>query len=342
MGTISNCLPEVKCARHRDKPEQASSDPASCVYPSLCFIIALLLTTWQLPLGVVSFNIKSCEGCMQRNARLSGLLHPSQQVLGSLGRQQVTGGKSTRKNRPKIKNHLNICLNNDRWFPDSCRTEEGRKRRAFFEKNRVNGFSKERQRGGKKWGGGQNLTRRPPTKNSFQPPHLGTFPPLPYPIFLSKSLRNSLNFPQLTSSETIFGGSRKAVSDGPSSRGFPFRYVLPPPLALPSFFLGGWGVSGFWVCLWASRKSTHTSGDVRPRQATEISAISEEFLHWIFSSFSSAKLNFPPFQEGNVENMAPFPGRDMCIKSCHVSGCHGFSAMYDTVTVAAVSVTTES
>ena len=23
----------MKCARHRDKPEQVSSDPASCVYP---------------------------------------------------------------------------------------------------------------------------------------------------------------------------------------------------------------------------------------------------------------------------------------------------------------------
>ena len=35
MGTISNRLPKVKCARHRDKPKQASSVPASCVYPTL-------------------------------------------------------------------------------------------------------------------------------------------------------------------------------------------------------------------------------------------------------------------------------------------------------------------
>ena len=34
VGTISNRFPMVKCARHRDKPEQASSDPASCVYPT--------------------------------------------------------------------------------------------------------------------------------------------------------------------------------------------------------------------------------------------------------------------------------------------------------------------
>ena len=40
----------------------------------------------------------------------------------------------------------------------------------------------------------------------------------------------------MTSSESIFGGSRKMVSDGPSSRGFAFRYVFPPPLALPSRF----------------------------------------------------------------------------------------------------------
>ena len=85
--------------------------------------------------------------------------------------------------------------------------------------------------GGAKKRGGQNLTRRPPTKNSFQPPSPRYVLPPPYPISLSKSLRNSQNFPQLTSSETIFGGSRKAVSDGPSSRGFAFRYVLPPPFS---------------------------------------------------------------------------------------------------------------
>ena len=87
-------------------------------------------------------------------------------------------------------------------------------------------------------GGGQN-----PTQNSFQtppPPHLATFslPPLfPPPIpFLLLSTLESQNFPHVPSSETIFGGSAKMVSKGPSSRGFAFRYVLPPPpppLAVP-------------------------------------------------------------------------------------------------------------
>ena len=88
--------------------------------------------------------------------------------------------------------------------------------------------------GGAKKRGGQNLTRRPPHEKQFPIPLTSVRFAPPYPIPLSKSLRNSQNFPQLTSSETIFGGSRKAVSDGPSSRGFAFWYVLPPPpLALP-------------------------------------------------------------------------------------------------------------
>ena len=78
--------------------------------------------------------------------------------------------------------------------------------------------TRERQREGHKRGWAK-LTRRPPTGNGFRPPHLGTFCPL----------RDSQNFPQLTSSETAFGGSQKVVSDAPSSRGFAFRYVLPPP-----------------------------------------------------------------------------------------------------------------
>ena len=51
-------------------------------------------------------------------------------------------------------------------------------------------------------------------------------------ISLIEALANAQNFPRLTT----FGGSRKTVSDGPSSRGFAFRYVSrPPPLALPSY-----------------------------------------------------------------------------------------------------------
>ena len=86
-------------------------------------------------------------------------------------------------------------------------------------------------KGGAKRRGGQNLTRRPPVENSFRPPLTSVRFAPPYPISLSKSLRSAQNFPQLTSSETIFGGSRKAASDGPSSRGFAFRYVLPPPFS---------------------------------------------------------------------------------------------------------------
>ena len=52
--------------------------------------------------------------------------------------------------------------------------------------------------------------------------------PPPKSISLSKSPRNSQNFPQPTSSEMAFGGSRKAVSDGPSSRGFAFGTFCPP------------------------------------------------------------------------------------------------------------------
>ena len=96
--------------------------------------------------------------------------------------------------------------------------------------------SRERQRGGQKSGGGAKPHEETPHEKQFPTPLTSVRFAPPYPISLSKSLRNSQNFPQLTSSETIFGGSRKAVSDGPSSRGFAFRYVLPPPLALPSNF----------------------------------------------------------------------------------------------------------
>ena len=93
--------------------------------------------------------------------------------------------------------------------------------------------------GTKKEGGGKTSRGDPPRKTVSDPPHLSTFcPPSPHGISLSKSLRRAQNFPQLTTSETAFGGSQKIVSDGPSSRGFAFRYVLPPPpppppLALP-------------------------------------------------------------------------------------------------------------
>ena len=87
-------------------------------------------------------------------------------------------------------------------------------------------LTRERQRGGQKRGGGGKTSRGDPpqfptplTSVRFAPP------PPPHAISLSKSHRNFQNFPQLTSSETVFGGSQKIVSDGPSSRGFAFRYV---------------------------------------------------------------------------------------------------------------------
>ena len=60
--------------------------------------------------------------------------------------------------------------------------------------------------------------------------HFRLIPP-PYPISLIKSLRDPQNFRQVTSSETIFGGSQKMVFDGPSSRGFAFL-TNPKPLAI--------------------------------------------------------------------------------------------------------------
>ena len=95
-------------------------------------------------------------------------------------------------------------------------------------------FQRPRKRGGggAKKRGGQNQTRRPPTQNSFRPPHLGTFCPLPHSISLSKSLRNSQNFPQLTSSETAFGGSRKSGFRRAILARFCFSVRSPPPLAM--------------------------------------------------------------------------------------------------------------
>ena len=74
-------------------------------------------------------------------------------------------------------------------------------------------------------GGGKKATGGGGAKPHEENPHGKQFPtPL-------TSVR--LHFPQVTS-EIIFGGSPKMVSKGPSSRGFAFRYVLPPPrLAVP-------------------------------------------------------------------------------------------------------------
>ena len=96
-----------------------------------------------------------------------------------------------------------------------------------------------KKRGGGKKSGGAKPHEETPTENGFRPPlpSVRLPPPPPYSISLSKSLRNSQNFPQLIS-EKPFGGSQKAVSDAPSSRGFAFRYVLPPPPLDQSRFWG--------------------------------------------------------------------------------------------------------
>ena len=74
----------------------------------------------------------------------------------------------------------------------------------------------------------------PVTSVRFAPPSP------PNPISLSKSLVNSQNLPQLTTSETAFGGSRKMVSDEPREVLLFGTFCPPPhPLALPrigSFF----------------------------------------------------------------------------------------------------------
>ena len=96
--------------------------------------------------------------------------------------------------------------------------------------------SRERQRGGQKRGGGKTSRGEPPHGKRFPTPLTSVrfAPPPPLmPSLLGSPLEISRIFPQLTTSETVFGGSQKIVSDGPSSRGFAFRYVLPPPLALP-------------------------------------------------------------------------------------------------------------
>ena len=87
-------------------------------------------------------------------------------------------------------------------------------------------------------GGGQNLTRRTPTENSFDPPSPRYVPP-PHVISLIKSLTNTQNFPQVTPSKTVVGGSPNMVSDGPFLRGFaPARCFAPHP---PSSTFGHFG-----------------------------------------------------------------------------------------------------
>ena len=110
----------------------------------------------------------------------------------------------------------------------------------------ISGGTRERQRGGgqKSPGGGQNLTRRPPTENSFPTPLTSVrFTPL-YPV----SLMIPQNFPQVTSSETIFGGSQKWFVRGHHREVLLFGTFCPPPLALP----GGTDSDAYCQTIWCS------------------------------------------------------------------------------------------
>ena len=89
--------------------------------------------------------------------------------------------------------------------------------------------------GGQKRGGGQNLTRRPPTENSFRPPSPRYVLPPPYSISLSKSLRNCPEFP----SADLLRNSFRRVSKNGFRRAILARFCFsvrfaPTPLALPS------------------------------------------------------------------------------------------------------------
>ena len=79
--------------------------------------------------------------------------------------------------------------------------------------------------------------------------------------------KNSQNFPQLTTSETAFRGPRKMVANGPSSRGFAFRYALPPPpLVLPR-------------CLGRSLKKGHVWPQIRCSFSNSVLTLSMDFLN---------------------------------------------------------------
>ena len=81
--------------------------------------------------------------------------------------------------------------------------------------------------------------------------------------------------------------------------------------------------------------TSHTgSGQVRPRQGTEIcnfgGAVSLEALHWIFCFFSSVYVQFSKtslLKSGESSEKSSGENR---VKSCHVSGCHSFSALTGT------------
>ena len=85
--------------------------------------------------------------------------------------------------------------------------------------------------GAKKRGGGKTSRGDPPRKTVSDPPHLGTFcPPPPMAFLLVSPLEVPQNFPQLTSSETAFGGSQKKFPTGHPREVLLFGTFCPPPL----------------------------------------------------------------------------------------------------------------
>ena len=73
--------------------------------------------------------------------------------------------------------------------------------------------------GGRKREGQSITTGEPPRKTVSNPPPSARYVLSPSGLSFVQSFRHSQKFPQVTSSETAYGG--------PSSRGFAFQYVLP-------------------------------------------------------------------------------------------------------------------
>ena len=77
---------------------------------------------------------------------------------------------------------------------------------------------------------------------------------------------------------------------------------------------------------------TQKSGHIRPRQATEISNSKKVSPLDFFEVSSSGIFPFAPGflchlvrrSPKNLEKIVRFPGGQKSVKSCHISGCHGF------------------
>ena len=119
----------------------------------------------------------------------------------------------------------------------------------------------------------------------------------------------------LAPKEGMYGFRFKALPPSPpKTRGVNFSILL--PLHFPQVFSPG------------VQLGDHFSGQVRPRQGTEICNFGApsplEALYWIFCFFSSVYVQFSktsPLKSG--ESCKKSSGENR-VKSCHVCGCHGF------------------